>query len=355
MEKCPFINLVFGLSCPYMTYGKEMIHMNSQDITRSIIGTTIDRGLREMSEDPQRSVRKLADLGKRFSKGRFQARLFSLFQELLRNDNSSYYLLINNLLKDTRWENLRTFGLNVGYNGWTAGAKIIRKQTLLRKTDIPWILIFHYNPKLTKGLSLKQIAEYIQKGKELGIFCFFLWQENSLDGSSELLELIEENPDCAFIWQIPDLPLGCETISKIADCDNLMMSLPYDCTHSQENACKLHTIKAFFAYYLFYENSDIIEQISEISNQIINEHCSFLLLIAKGQNNRSDDLAEYIYNLRLEQTLPIFPVDIYSDFAAVSSIISEHPCIFELLSDGQVNAAASNCHPYLFPDWQPER
>lgn len=333
--------------------------MNSQDITRSIIGTTIDRGIREMSEDPQRSVRKLADLGKRFSKGRFQNRLFSLFQELLRNDNSSYYLLINNLLKDTRWENLRTFGLNVGYNGWTAGAKIIREQTLARKIDIPWILIFHYNPKLAKGLSLKQIKYYIQAGKKLGIYCFFLWQEDSLERSSDLLELIEENPDCAFIWQIPDLPLDCETTSKIADCDNLMMSLPYDCTHSQENACKLHQIKAFFAYYLFYENSDIIEQLSEISNRIISEHCSFLFLIAKAQTHKADcsRLAEYIYDIRLGQTIPTFPVDLYSDFATVNAIISEHPCIFELRSDAQMNSAASNypSAPYLFPDWQPEQ
>ena len=68
--------------------------MKPNDITRAIIDATVDRGLREIEEDPKRSIRKLADMGKQFSKGRFVQDLYTLFQELLRNDDSPYYTAI---------------------------------------------------------------------------------------------------------------------------------------------------------------------------------------------------------------------------------------------------------------------
>ena len=40
--------------------------MNSQDITRALIDTTVARAMVEMDADPKRSVRKLCDLGRQF-------------------------------------------------------------------------------------------------------------------------------------------------------------------------------------------------------------------------------------------------------------------------------------------------
>ncbi len=65
--------------------------MNSQDITRALIDTTVARAMVEMDADPKRSVRKLCDLGRQFSRGRFQNQIFAIFQDLLRNDESPYY------------------------------------------------------------------------------------------------------------------------------------------------------------------------------------------------------------------------------------------------------------------------
>lgn len=68
--------------------------MNSQDITRALIDTTVARAMVEMDADPKRSVRKLCDLGRQFSRGRFQNQIFAIFQDLLRNDESPYYQAI---------------------------------------------------------------------------------------------------------------------------------------------------------------------------------------------------------------------------------------------------------------------
>lgn len=69
--------------------------MNSQDITRALIDTTVARAMVEMDADPKRSVRKLCDLGRQFSRGRFQNQIFAIFQDLLRNDESPYYQAID--------------------------------------------------------------------------------------------------------------------------------------------------------------------------------------------------------------------------------------------------------------------
>ena len=73
--------------------------MNSQDITRALIDTTVARAMVEMDADPKRSVRKLCDLGRQFSRGRFQNQIFAIFQDLLRNDESPYYQAIDFLLR----------------------------------------------------------------------------------------------------------------------------------------------------------------------------------------------------------------------------------------------------------------
>ena len=77
---------------------------------------TVDRGLKEINEDPRRSIRKLADLGKQFNNGRFMQDLYAIFQDLLRNDDSPYYTAIEHLLQNTDRKALKDFGINMGYN-----------------------------------------------------------------------------------------------------------------------------------------------------------------------------------------------------------------------------------------------
>ena len=75
--------------------------MDTQRITRLMIDTAVSRGIRDMSDNPKRSIRKLADLGKQFSTGRFQREIIDIIQGLLENDNSPYYSLIEDFLTHT--------------------------------------------------------------------------------------------------------------------------------------------------------------------------------------------------------------------------------------------------------------
>ena len=46
--------------------------MTKNDITRGLIDFAVSQCLKNIKEDPYRSIRRLADLGRQFAKGRFQ-------------------------------------------------------------------------------------------------------------------------------------------------------------------------------------------------------------------------------------------------------------------------------------------
>ena len=51
--------------------------MTKNDITRGLIDFAVSQCLKNIKEDPYRSIRRLADLGRQFAKGRFQEELIS--------------------------------------------------------------------------------------------------------------------------------------------------------------------------------------------------------------------------------------------------------------------------------------
>ena len=87
--------------------------MDSTKLTVAMIDTAVSRGLKDMENNPKRTIRNLADMGKRFSTGNFQQALFEVFQKLLQNEESPYYDLIQYVLLHTDHENLKKFGINM--------------------------------------------------------------------------------------------------------------------------------------------------------------------------------------------------------------------------------------------------
>ena len=92
--------------------------MTKNDITRGLIDFAVSQCLKNIKEDPYRSIRRLADLGRQFAKGRFQEELFSLFQRLLLNEDGPYYEMLKQLVSSVDTDSLKTLGINIGYNSW---------------------------------------------------------------------------------------------------------------------------------------------------------------------------------------------------------------------------------------------
>ena len=115
--------------------------MNTQDVTRSVIRLELARAFRGMESNPKRTLRKLADLGKVCARGSVQKEIFGIFQQCLRYKDSPYFSVMQNLVRNVSAENLTTFGMNLGYNSWTDGAKKIRAKRDNEGILTSWIQI----------------------------------------------------------------------------------------------------------------------------------------------------------------------------------------------------------------------
>lgn len=70
-------------------------------MSRILIETTVRQTLKELRENPKRSIRNLVDMALQFSDGRFQSQFSKTTRTMLENENSAYYTLIADAAKDT--------------------------------------------------------------------------------------------------------------------------------------------------------------------------------------------------------------------------------------------------------------
>ena len=107
--------------------------------SRIIIKTFVKTALKDADESPERCTRNLVDMALHFSKGRFQQEFFEMARTMLNNENSPYYPLIEDTLRHMDKEKLIEFGVNLGYNGCTMGAHIVRK---IKRTEKNWASMY---------------------------------------------------------------------------------------------------------------------------------------------------------------------------------------------------------------------
>ena len=99
----------------------------TNSISRVLIETIVRKTLRDIEESPERSTRNLVDMALQFSNGRFQKYFLETARGMLENENSAYYALVRDAVGNIDHERLLNFGMNVGYNSCTSGARRIRE------------------------------------------------------------------------------------------------------------------------------------------------------------------------------------------------------------------------------------
>lgn len=129
--------------------------------SRIIIETIVKRTLKNIKDAPDRSIRNLIDMALHFSGGRFQRNFFEIAQTMLENENSPYYGLIEDVVTHIDDKSLLRFGMNVGYNSCTIGAKKIREIEKKRKLQYSLDHFFRSEyPKLFRALQQVPVCHF---------------------------------------------------------------------------------------------------------------------------------------------------------------------------------------------------
>lgn len=314
---------------------KGVRFMNTYLMKKAMIETAVDRGIKEMEDDPKRSIRRLTDLGKQFSRNRFQETVFSVMQELLNNENSAYYDMMHNLIKNSEKESLKKFGVNFGYMSWSYGAARVREKETKEGVLIPWTIMLRYDAKAEDGLTMDRLSSLMEQGQDLGIYAYFIRECADDEDSYALLELLERYKECAYVWFKSNGRLTAAQIQMLRVCRNALVCLPLSDPETSLTAALLRDQKIPFALYLEYGRNSILPGLTDVYKESVlaSETAMLFLISADGADCAAADLA---YRSRLEQKYPFVIMDYYGDGQSISRVLCEHTNLLEIGSDGRM-------------------
>ena len=327
---------------------------NPNNITRAIIDATVDRGLREIEEDPRRSIRKLTDMGRRFIKGRFLQDVYAIVQELLRDDDCPYYVAIERLLRFTEKKALKGFGINVGYNSLTFGAKIIREEEKTQPYLIPWALMMRYNPMIPGSLTDAEIKELIRQGRQLGIYTYSIRCTGSLAALEKITDIISGTKNSAFFAILPDQEMTSEHFAMMRNCTNTIFLLPADSEYCEQNLKNMHRQKLLCGIYASYNDRNKDAFLSgRRSAELANLSAPFVIFIADDSCSPGtrNEMARYCKATRLSARYPYFLFDFYGDAIQVDHVVSSNACFCEVMENGDLHTQNGLINDFRHTQW----
>ncbi|MBR2188531.1 MAG: hypothetical protein IJ860_03885 [Eubacterium sp.] len=314
--------------------------MRPNNITRAIIDATVDRSLREVAEDPQRSIRKLADMGRHFSTNSgFLDDVYEIMQDLLRNDDSPYYTAIGRLLRSADRKGLKNFFINLGYNSLTFGGKIIRKEEAENDFQIPWCLVLHLNPAHQNSINAADIHHFVEQGNQLGIYTFIILLESTGTKTTDLLHIFAENTDSAFICFLPDGKLDDAQLRQMRSCTNTLFLFGADMETTEENLPRMQGQKLLAGIYGTYTDENAGEWISGKRMESLNQHNAAIAFLVPDETCSQETklrMGQCVRKLRTQPLYPFIPFELSCDVTEIKKIVSDNACYFELLENGDI-------------------
>jgi len=305
-------------------------------LKRTMIETTVRNTIKNIKEDPDRSMRNLIDLALNFSDGRFQQHFLESAQRMLENESSCYYKLVPDLVAHIDTNRLVTFGMNVGYNSCTLGARKIRKIESKEQFNIPWSVYLKINgTRYPKNASAYH--SLIEQGTELGIYT---WIIHVPDNPANVLELIEAFPDCAFVLLCsPDI-ITPAMLEEAATLYNVMFAIEY-CDLAASACALLRSGKFLYSVYCKTDEKKEINY-DEILSDTENLNAPFTFFYSTTHTSTEYSAEQRkIHQIRMEQTYHTVPFDLIQDVHLIDGIISEQACSVAFALNGSCYSLAT--------------
>lgn len=279
-----------------------------KDITKILVECMLDKILQDSRSSPRRLARNLVDISLNFAKGRFQKRFLSDAQEMLKNPESAYYELVSDQIANVDRKHMVTFGMNLGYNGCTVGAKRIREIEAEQNLNIPWSLSLLLDRERLL-INPDSYCRIIEQGRKIGIYVylFFLHDENA----DLCLPLIENYPNCAFGIFLQNCTFSDAYLEKLQKCGNAMTVIYAD--EAAPESCQRLREKRLLYGFAFLHARD---------------SCSL-----QTQN----EIYQHVLAVRSEQKHPILYMELRQDIYQIDEIISDDACLVGFREDGSVH------------------
>ena len=315
-------------------------------VNRAMIETAVNKFLHDIKDDSKRGIRNLVDLGSHFATGRFQKDIFAIAQTMLANPESPYYQIVSHLAKHVDHKIIKRFGINIGYNSWTIGAKTIRQREKTLGYNIPWLIVFDFLTDSGGKVDLDDVLEIIRQGKKMGIYSYMFFLGDRTD---DVVTVLEQNLDCAFFLFISPEALDPDNVHRIKFLGNtifLVFSPPDKSTESFSRATGiLSKEQCLFGVYCYYDNENVQRILNDqwiVKIQRLHSPLAFLIPKETCSEENVTNIHEYIQKSRENLRYPLYIMDFYEDIAYIDRIISVESCFLGIRSNGNAIVVQNN-------------
>lgn len=305
----------------------------SNNISRIMIETVVKRYLRDIKDSPERSIRNLVDMALQFSNGRFQQRFFTAAQRMLKNENSGYYALVRDVATHVSQERLLRFGMNLGYNGCTLGARHIREKEAELHCNIPWSITLCLGDWTSQ--EKERVSQIVHQGESLGIHTWLLFAQGHM---TQAIELASEHPDSAFVLFCEAEDLSAPVLDDLREQEHMMPALRFE--EAAEEACgRLREAEMPYSVYLSYDDGSLESILNgEVLCSAQQLHPMFTALAPAPDCPQEIRRLVYqaIQRFRNEQLYHTIAWELVEDHLFVDHIISDDSCCAVFDAEGEL-------------------
>ncbi|MDF2632274.1 MAG: hypothetical protein K0Q85_870 [Caproiciproducens sp.] len=294
-------------------------------IMRSTVGVVINRAIRDIQDDPKRSIRNLADMGENFSKSAAQKKFFEMTGDILKKPDNHYNELLVNMIQNVNADTIRTVSLNFGYTSLNYGACILRENSKDGK-KIPWVL--HFDCSAGQNVfGLPRMDAIISDAVSLGIYTYIFQIDGAAERLPELMQLCKNHGECSFFAAVS--PKIFQRTQQFTETPNLIFSVNVTGGEGEDGTDRalqvLHESKCFYGFHAYYtkENAAWLMS-SQFTQRMISGGCLFGAYVNADRKEKEleDQMYRYVCTKRGKKGEAPFVFDFGRDIRYIGDVIS---------------------------------
>ncbi len=220
----------------------------SHSLQRQAFSVAVDKFLKDLSDDKEErtaSYLKLVDAAEKFwGKNGASKESLNAVRKAIKDPDNRWVKFINKTIDEANPKYLHKMLLNLGYEAFFRGTKMIRANREKYGCNIPWLILFDptmacnmhcvgcwsgtYGHKVK--LSFEEMDKIVTEGKELGVYLYMMTGGEPMCAKNDILKLCEKHNDCFFAAYSNSTFITEELCQKIVELGNLTFMLSIEGT-----------------------------------------------------------------------------------------------------------------------------
>lgn len=219
---------------------------------RAAMGALIDGFLKNLKskEDRTETYLKIVDLAEKFYGSGANKDTIAAVRAYVKNPDNRWMRFINRVVDETDPHYAKMMLLNLGYEAFFRGTKMIRENRKKYNCNIPWLILFDptmacnmhcvgcwsgtYGHK--SNLSYEDMDKIVTEGKELGAHLYMMTGGEPTVRMNDIFRLAEKHNDCFFGLYSNSTLITDELAERVRELGNITFMLSIEGTPDTNDA-----------------------------------------------------------------------------------------------------------------------